>query len=168
MGLVDRLQIEREKEQGLMQQVLDAEHTLDQLRQELLRQQGAVSLLEELISGDPISSEESMVVGTTSASGKPVRSKRSTKREMIERRNLLLRELGEKGALSAKELFDSIQDEVPADFKIHHLRNVLKKFDKYFMKGEEHGVWCLTEFGETSYRTDNSDYSADSEDVSTS
>ena len=91
MGLVDRLQIEREKQQGLMQQVLDAEHTLDLLRQELLRQQGAVSLLEELIAGDPIPSEVSIVTAPISGSDKPIRSKRSTKREMIDRRNLLMR-----------------------------------------------------------------------------
>ena len=143
----NRLDVERNKEQALHKKMHELEQELSSVREELLRQQGAVKMLESLLEPSVDSGVNSLHSSPTTLlnlDASNARAKRSTKDEMRNRRRIVARVLFEMGSCTANEMLDQVNAELDDKMKIHHLRNVLKKFTSDFEKGDEHGVWELS------------------------
>ena len=159
MSMHDRLLHEKAKEHDLKEKVRLAKEALKTAEEQLLLQQGAIKMLEELlqpidVNTSSLSGFESEQVPTSNR-----RAKRSTKGEMQIRRRIVTKILFENGNSTANEILPLVNTQLSYDLKIHHLRNVLKKFTSDFVSGEEHGVWCLTESAKMRHMSDSNDYS---------
>lgn len=166
MSMHDRLLHEKSKEHDLKEKVRLAKEALKIAQEQLLLQQGAIKMLEELL--EPVDVNLTLVSGFES-DREPVsnrRAKRSTKGEMQVRRRIVTKILFENGNSTANEMLPLVNAQLSYDLKIHHLRNVLKKFTSDFVSGQDHGVWCLTESAKVKHISDSNDYS--SEDDSSS
>ena len=157
MSMQDRLLHEKAKEQELKERVRLAKEALKKAQEQLLLQQGAIKMLEELLQPSDIN-----VPLLSGFQGEQVpsdnrRAKRSTKGEMQVRRRIVTKVLFEHGNSTANEILPFVNGILSYDLKIHHLRNVLKKFTSDFVKGEEHGVWCLTDSARVRYMSEGSD-----------
>ncbi len=138
----------RLREGQLLSRVSQLELELASVREDLLRQQGAVFALEGLLTDRDRGSIRS---GSSPVVSELGRSPRSTKEEMQNRRQVVARILFQKGSCTANELLPFVCDELGYELKIHHLRNVLKKYTSDFIKGEDHGVWQLSESAKDFY-----------------
>jgi hypothetical protein len=161
MSMQVRLQQEKEKEQELKEQVRLAQEALKGLQEQLLIQQGAIKMLEELLQYSPINTVNSKQSSSEGASLENQRARRSTKDDMQVRKRAVIKVLFENGNCTANEMLTEVNALLPYDIKIHHLRNVLKKFTSEFEKGEDHGVWCLTNDARNKYASQGDDYSDD-------
>ncbi len=145
MSFEAQLEEEKAKEQQLEETVRTLEMELANVKAELLRQQGAVAMLEKMMLSGAVSAGISDSQVGSQADSANRRAKRSTKKEMQVRRRIVIKVLSEQGSSTANEILPTVNELLGYDLKIHHLRNVLKKFTSSFKKGEDHGVWCLTE-----------------------
>ena len=166
MSMHERLLQEKAKEHELKEKVRLAQEALKTAQEQLLLQQGAIKMLEELLQ--PIDVNADSFSGFEAGRVPDVnrRAKRSTKGEMQIRRRVVTKILFENGNSTANEMLPLVNAQLSYDLKIHHLRNVLKKFTSDFISGEEHGVWCLTESARMKHMSESNDYS--SEDDSSS
>ena len=168
MSFEEQLREEIAKEQQLQEQVRILETQLETVRSALLRQQGAVQMLERITansigSGGFVKSE-----GDGSFAQNSSRAKRSTKQDMESRRKVVIQVLQENGPSTAKEMLSSVNAQLGDNLKIHHLRNVLQKFTSSFEKGDEHGIWCLKNQGLGTHGSLGSELLESSEDSTTS
>ena len=165
MSMHERLLQEKAKEQELKEKVRLAKEALKAAQEQLLLQQGAIKMLEELLQPiDQVGSLSGFQAGQIYNGNR--RAKRSTKGEMQVRRRIVTKVLFEQGNSTANEILPIVNGILSYDLKIHHLRNVLKKFTSDFIKGEEHGVWCLTESARVRYMSDDSDQFSEDESSS--
>ena len=162
----ERLLQEKAKEHDLKEKVRLAQEALKTAQEQLLLQQGAIKMLEELLQPVDVNSTSFTGFESEQVPDSNRRAKRSTKGEMQIRRRIVIKVLFENGNSTANEMLPLVNDQLSYDLKIHHLRNVLKKFTSDFVSGEEHGVWCLTESARMKHMSDSKDYS--SEDDSSS
>ena len=158
MSMQERLLQEKAKEQELKEKVRLAKEALKTAQEQLLLQQGAIKMLEELLQPVDISGPLLSGFQGEQVSAGNRRAKRSTKGEMQVRRRIVTKVLFEHGNSTANEILPIVNGLLSYDLKIHHLRNVLKKFTSDFEKGEEHGVWCLTESATLRHMSDSNDY----------
>ena len=168
MSFEEQLREEKAKEQQLQEEVRILEVQLATVQATLLRQQGAVQMLEKITANSigGIGTIQSSMAGVSVQNTS--RAKRSTKQDMESRRNVVIQVLQENGPSTAKEMLQHVNTQLGEDLKIHHLRNVLQKFDSSFDRGDEHGVWRLKTQDISSYGTDGLDVSESSEDSTTS
>ena len=168
MSFEEQLREEKAKEQQLQEQVRVLEVQLATVQATLLRQQGAVQMLEKITANSIGGSGfvQSSMVGSSVQNSS--RAKRSTKQDMESRRNVVIQVLQENGPSTAKEMLQHVNAQLGDDLKIHHLRNVLQKFDSSFDKGDDHGIWCLKIQGSSSYGSLINESSESSEDSATS
>ena len=160
MRVVASLREARLLEGQLLTRVSELEREIATVREQLLRQQGAISALEGLLTDhDRISN----ISSSTSSMGELGRSPRSTKEEMQNRRTVVARILLQRGSCSANELLPIVCEELGYSLKIHHLRNVLKKYTSDFVKGDDHGVWQLSDSAKDFYSIENELDSEESE-----
>ena len=161
MSMHDRLLQEKAKEHELKEKVRLAHEALKTAQEQLLLQQGAIKMLEELLQPIDVNTTSLSGFDSDRASESSRRAKRSTKGEMQIRRRVVTKILFENGNSTANEMLPLVNAQLSYDLKIHHLRNVLKKFTSDFVSGEEHGVWCLTESARLKHMSDSSDYSSE-------
>ena len=166
MSLQEKLQHAKAKERDLKEGVRLAKEALQAAQEQLLLQQGAIKMLEELLQSSDVNPHNNVgvVVGASSVNSR--RAKRSTKRELQIRKRAAHKILIENGDSTANDMLPEVNALLPYDLEINHLRNVLKKFTSDFKKGEDHGVWCLTDSARTNFVSDSSGYSDDDESSS--
>lgn len=168
MSFEEQLREEKAKEQQLQEEVRILEVQLATVQATLLRQQGAVQMLEKITANTIGNSGGSQLLSGGSSVQNNSRAKRSTKQDMESRRNVVIQVLHENGPSTAKEMLQHVNALLGDNLKIHHLRNVLQKFDSSFDRGDEHGVWCLKTQESSSYGAAMSESSESSEDSTTS
>ena len=153
--VIESLNEARESEAQLLAEAAMLEARLQEIQTQILLKRGAIQALESLI--DVSISLDSSVFSDTTATSQEMggRSARSTKGEMRERRKVVASLLYEKGGATVSDLLPEGVERLGKDIKPHHLRNVLKKFTSDFVKGEEHGVWLLSEDAYSRYSSDN-------------
>lgn len=144
----------REIEASLVAEAARLETELQEIQRQILLKRGAIQALEALISTPDVSVVLTSGGGDIASESSSGRSARSTKEEMRERRRIVGLLLYEKGGATVNDLLPTVNERLGKNIKPHHLRNVLKKFTSDFVKGEEHGVWELTEEAKTRYSTD--------------
>jgi hypothetical protein len=147
MSFEEQLREEIAKEHQLQEQVRILETQLETVRSALLRQQGAVQMLEKITANSIGSGGFVLSEVDGSSVQNSSRAKRSTKQDMESRRKVVIQVLQENGPSTAKEMLPSVNAQLGDNLKIHHLRNVLQKFTSSFEKGDEHGIWCLKNQG---------------------
>ena len=168
MSFEEQLREEIAKEQQLQEQVRILETQLEIVRTTLLRQQGAVQMLEKITANTiGIGSGVQLSRGSVAVEDSN-RAKRSTKQDMELRRNVVIQVLQENGPSTAKEMLPYVNAQLGDNLKIHHLRNVLQKFTSSFEKGDEHGIWCLKNQSIGAYSPVVTDLLESSEDSATS
>jgi hypothetical protein len=168
MSFEEQLREEKVKEQQLQEEVRLLEVQLAAVQATLLRQQGAVQMLERITAESIVGSGFIQSSSGNSSVQNNSRAKRSTKQDMESRRNVVIQVLQEKGPSTAKEMLQHVNAQLGDNLKIHHLRNVLQKFDSSFDRGDEHGVWRLKTQDLSSYGAPGVDVPEPSEDSTTS
>ena len=143
--VIESLKEAREAEAYLMAEAESLQARLQEVQTQILLNKGAIQALESLIDGSVPSGFMRHRGGLASVSNTTGRSSRSTKEEMRERRRVVARLLFEKGGSTVSDLLPEVVERLGRDIKPHNLRNVLKKFESDFVRGEEHGVWLLSE-----------------------
>lgn len=166
MSLQEKLQHAKSKERDLKESVRLAKEALQAAQERLLLQQGAIKMLEELLQSSSMSPDSIVGSALGASSVNNRRAKRSTKREMQIRKRAAIKILFENGDSTANDMLPEVNALLPYDLEINHLRNVLKKFTSDFKKGEDHGVWCLTDSARTNFVSNSSGYSDDDESSS--
>ena len=164
--VLESLNEARETEAKLLAEAEMLETRLQEIQTQILLKRGAIQALESLVDSTGTLRESSGSNGILESSEGSGRSARSTKEEMRERRKIVGLLLYEKGGATVSDLLPDVVERLGKEIKPHHLRNVLKKFTSDFVKGEEHGVWLLSDEAKNRYSTidfDDVDSESDSE-----
>ena len=164
--VLESLNEARETEANLLAEAEMLEARLQEIQTQILLKRGAIQALESLIDTTGSLESSSGSGGISESQEGSGRSARSTKEEMRERRKVVAALLYEKGGATVSDLLRDVVDRLGKEIKPHHLRNVLKKFTSDFVKGEEHGVWLLSDEAKNRYSTidfDDVDSESDSE-----
>ena len=135
MSMHERLLHEKAKEHDLKEKVRLAQEALKTAQEQLLLQQGAIKMLEELLQPVDVNSSSFTGFESEQVSASNRRAKRSTKGEMQIRRRIVTKILFENGNSTANEMLPLVNAQLSYDLKIHHLRNVLKKFTSDSSRG---------------------------------
>ena len=149
--VIESLNEARETEAQLLAEAEMLEARLQEIQTQILLKRGAIQALESLIDSAVSLESSGGAGGFSGAQEVGGRSARSTKEEMRERRKIVAMLLYEKGGATVSDLLPDVIERLGKDIKPHHLRNVLKKFTSDFVKGEEHGVWLLSDDAQIRY-----------------
>ena len=158
MSMQDRLLHEKAKEQELKERVRLAKEALKNSPRATFTSTGCDQNAGRITPA--IRYECTFAVwfsGRAGSFGQSRRAKRSTKGEMQVRRRIVTKVLFEHGNSTANEILPFCQWNFIVRFENSSFKKCLKKFIADFVKGEEHGVWCLTDSARVRYMSEGSD-----------
>jgi hypothetical protein len=156
----------REMREKFHQEANSIKVQIQLLQTQLIQCKERVRVYEELLVGE-MTSPGDMTVGTPDpfqnghASKRSSlfvsRSTRTTKAEMTRRKNILVSILQEQGSMQPRDLLPLASEAIGTEVESHHLRAILRRFDEIFEAKEEHGVWGLTELGQSLHSMEDSE-----------
>ena len=114
-----------------------------EMQTELIALEERVKVYDELLN-DKAPLFEATEATEVSTESKKIRAPRSTKAEMLKRKDALIALFKEEGFSQPKEIMRLLPKKLGYPLEQHHLRAVLRRFPEIFIQDpERHGYWGL-------------------------
>mgnify|MGYP005667209267 CR=1 FL=1 len=150
------LEIIRFKREEAFRESEEIRAQIQSLQERLIEKQARIGVYDELLGGTAHSSSVRSLPSRpkTPSSLRPVkreRGPRTTKAEMVHRKQVVAGVFAEHGDLQPKHLLPLVQDALGHPLEAHHLRAVLRRYSEVFQQRAEHGLWGLVRDPEAAY-----------------